>query len=179
MSQQPLYNGEGIGFLYLPQAAILHIPFALLPGPANEITWRILTIGVYALGLYRLSSLYSPVKRSRVFLLATLIALPIAFAGARNGQTTLLITGLMMLAAHSLTDSHWNRCALFLTAALAFKPSVLPFLLVLALFYRPLIGRLILGGFILAGLPYLTQTPRYVTSQYLAFGNSFQVTMDY
>ena len=179
MSAEPLYDGEGSGFLYLPQAAILHVPFALLGHPLGSIVWRGVTIGVFAFGLSRLCQFSRHRNPAQVFFLATLIALPNCVSAARNGQTTLLLTGLMMLTVHGLAHARWNFCAVCLSAAIAFKPSVAPFLLTVAALHRPLWGRLLLGGMIVGAFPYLTQHRSYVTEQYQAFANSFIVTIDH
>jgi len=52
-----IYRGSGTGFLYCPQAAIAFVPFAWLPTTPREIAWRVLTIGVFAAGVWRLSRL--------------------------------------------------------------------------------------------------------------------------
>ena len=36
-----LYAEGGSGFIYLPQAAILYVPFTFLPRPLEVIAWRI------------------------------------------------------------------------------------------------------------------------------------------
>src|SRR5205085_4670412 len=54
-NEAPLYNGGGTGFIYPPQAALLHLPFLLLPKLAYEFAWRLATVGLFAAGVYRLS----------------------------------------------------------------------------------------------------------------------------
>jgi len=163
---QPLYNHWGVGFLYLPQAAILHIPFALLPRIPSEILWRGFTIGIFALGLHRLCRLSEPGHHVRLFPMATCISVPLAFPAARNGQATLLIAGLLLLAIDELVSRRWNRSAALVCLAIAFKPLALPFALVIAAVHRPLLWRVGLGLLIVAIFPYLTQERDYVTGQY-------------
>jgi hypothetical protein len=166
VDRQPLYNGWGVGFLYLPQAAILHIPFAQLPRVPAEILWRGLTIGIFALGLRRLCRLSEIDHHTRLFPMATCISIPLAFAAARNGQATLLIAGLILLAIDELVSRRWNRSAALLCLAFAFKPLALPTALVIAAVHRPLLWRIGLGLLIVAIVPYLTQEWNYVTGQY-------------
>jgi hypothetical protein len=163
---QPLYNGWGVGFIYLPQAAILHLPFGQLPRVPDEILWRALTIGIYALGLRRLCALSEQDHHVRLFPMATCVSIPLAFAAARNGQATLLLAGLLMLAVDDLVCRRWNRSAAFLCLAFAFKPLALPLVLVIATLHRPMTWRVTLGMLTVAVVPYLTQDWRYVTGQY-------------
>ena len=128
MAGEALYNGRGEGFIYLPHAAILHVPFALLSHAPGELLWRLLTIGAFALGLRRLCGLSEREHGIHLFPLVTCITLPLAFAAAQNGQTTTLITGLTMLAVADVVDRRWSRASTLLCLALAFKPIGLPFL---------------------------------------------------
>ena len=75
-----IYNSTGHGFLYLPSAAILFAPFATLPNVASEIAWRVLTIGSFAVGIRRLSTLAGRGLSVDLFPLLTLAALPPALS---------------------------------------------------------------------------------------------------
>ncbi|HSQ78075.1 MAG TPA: glycosyltransferase 87 family protein, partial [Nitrospirota bacterium] len=58
LAGETIYNHPGVGgFVYLPQAAILFIPFSLLPVLAGEVLWRLVNIGVFALGIHGLARL--------------------------------------------------------------------------------------------------------------------------
>src|SRR5512132_746242 len=47
-----LYDLSGIGgFTYFPQAAILIVPFALLPPMVGEVAWRLVNVAVFAFSL--------------------------------------------------------------------------------------------------------------------------------
>src|SRR3990172_7891217 len=49
---QGLYDGSGVGgFVYFPQAAILFAPFAMIPQTMGEVFWRLVNLGVFAVGL--------------------------------------------------------------------------------------------------------------------------------
>src|SRR5258708_40254772 len=48
LAGQDLYAEGGMGFIYLPQSAVLYVPFALLPRAGEHILWRIVTIGLFA-----------------------------------------------------------------------------------------------------------------------------------
>ena len=47
-----MYNGTGRGFIYLPQAAILYVPFAMLPVPLGGLLWRAISLSVFAVWAY-------------------------------------------------------------------------------------------------------------------------------
>jgi hypothetical protein len=175
---QPLYNHWGVGFLYLPQAAILHIPFAQLPRVPAEILWRGFTIGIFALGIHRLCRLSERGHSVRLFPMATCVSIPLAFSAARNGQATLLIAGLVLLVIGELVNRRWNRVTALLCLAIAFKPLALPTALVVAVLHRPLLWRVGLGLLIVAMVPYLTQEGSYVTGQYYECGVAMRIAAD-
>lgn len=164
-----LYRSDGRGFLYLPQAAILFIPFTLLPHTLSEIVWRLLTIGVFSIGVFRFCRTAETSSGVRLFPLVTCVAIPLACSAARNGQATLIIAGLMMLAIEELSLQHWGRAAVLLCVGLAFKPLILVLILLVAGIYRPMLVRLLLGIGVVAALPYLAGDWKYATAQYFAF----------
>jgi hypothetical protein len=163
-----LYEPGGRGFLYLPQAAILYIPFAVLPRVPSEIAWRILSVGVFAAGVFRLCRLAESTSGARLFPLVTCVTIPLAWSAARNGQATLIMAGLMMLAVHETAERRWSRGAAMLCLGVAFKPLTMVLALLVAANYRPIAGRLAFGIGLLLVLPYLTQDYDYVTAQYVA-----------
>lgn len=162
-----LYLNTGRGFLYLPQAALLHIPFSLLPTTLGEIGWRFLTISLFAFGSWRLCRLFEQSHNIRLFLPMTLLVLPLSSSGARNGQATLIIAGLMMLAACELALHRWNRATALLCLGFAFKPLTLVLMLLAGGVHRTMVWRLLLGTALVLIAPYLTQSPAYVTAQYV------------
>lgn len=177
-AQQPLYNQIGKGFLYLPHAAVLQTPFAALPEGWAEVAWRTVTIGLFALGVHRLARLAEGRAAGDRFGWMTLVAIPLGFSAARNGQAQLIVAGLAMLTAEALCRRQWNRAAACLWIGLAFKPVMLPFLLVAGVLHAPLRWRLALGGVLFVVSPGLGQSAEYVISQYQAFGESFQRTTE-
>lgn len=165
-----LYDLSGVGgFTYLPQAAILFLPFSLLPEIAGEVAWRLANLAVFAVGLRGLARLAAKGPERELFPLATLVSIPLAWDCARNGQATLIMTGLMLLAVTDLAGRRWWRSALWLSLSVAVKPIaiVLP-LLVLAL-HRQMTRRVPLAIAAAAVLPFLAQHPSYVLEQYAAF----------
>jgi alpha-1,2-mannosyltransferase len=165
-----LYDLSGVGgFTYLPQAAILFIPFSLLPEITGEVVWRAVNIAVFVLGIRSFTRLAAARTVRDLFPLVTLVALPLAWDCARNGQATLIMTGLMLLAVVDLARERWWRSALWLSLSVAVKPIaiVLP-LLVMAL-DRPMAWRVPAALAVLALLPFAAQHPTYVLEQYAGF----------
>ncbi len=164
-----LYEFTGIGgFTYLPHAAILFIPFALLPPLAGEVLWRLLNIAVFAVGLSGFARLAGERSGKDLFPLMTLVTLPLAWGCARNGQATLLMTGFMLLAAADLARSRWWRSTLWLALAVAVKPLAIVLVLIIGARERHMTLRLAAGMALLALFPFATQHPAYVAGQYAA-----------
>src|SRR5579872_3076759 len=163
---EDLYISGGRGFLYLPQAAILALPFHLMPRFPAEFLWRLMTIGVYALGVHRLCRLACPRRGSNLFVLASCVAAPLAWSSALNGQSTLTIAGLMMLAAHDITQRRYWRAAALLAFGVAVKPLAIVMLLLLAAIWRPMGFRLLTACLVAFAVPWLAQSPAYVSAQY-------------
>jgi alpha-1,2-mannosyltransferase len=161
------YDGSGIGgFVYFPQAAILFIPFALLPKIIGQVLWRFVSIGVFAAGLYYFMQLVAGSARKNIFLLATLISIPLAWDCVRNGQSTLIMAGLMLLAVVCASQSRWWPAALLLTLSVAFKPLALVLWLLVLVLYRPMTWRLLLALGAVLLFPFLIQNYAYVMQQY-------------
>src|SRR5271169_2865012 len=75
-----LYDGSGVGgFVYLPQAAILFIPLALLPRVLCEVLWRVVNIGTFAAGLRSFSLHAGERSGNDLFPLMTLVTIPFAW----------------------------------------------------------------------------------------------------
>jgi hypothetical protein len=171
---EPIYQTQGRGFVYLPQAAVLFTPITGFPDALGEILWRCLTIGCFALGFARLAALAGDVDRTR-FLYLSLLAGLLAADCARNGQSTLLMGGLMMLASADLAHQRFGRAALWLSLGLAVKPLSVVMLLLAAALYAPLRWRLGLGVLAVCLFPFLTQEPAYVWEQYQAAGDELRL----
>jgi len=165
-----LYNGTGVdGFVYLPQAAVLFIPFALLPRMLAELLWRFLIIGIFAAGIHRFSQLVTERVQKNLFTFMSLLSIPLAWDCARNGQATLAITGLMLLAVVDVSRERWWRAAVWLAVSVALKPLSLVLVLLIMAIDRPMTVRLFVAMTVTAVLPFLSQSPSYVLQQYAAF----------
>jgi len=159
-------------FLYFPQAAILLIPFAILPDTASEIVWRCFSIGVLAWAMWRLAGMVRPTVSGRFtrggyFLLLTLLTAPVAAGSANCGQMNLMMAATMVLGAVEVARHRWWWATLWLALGVALKPQVLVLLLLLAALYRPMRWRAALGLAAVLLLPFLTQRPQFAYHQYL------------
>lgn len=169
-----IYKHIGVGgFTYLPQAAILFVPFSVIPRIAGEVLWRFVNIGVFAWGVYRSAGLLRTQRDREYFPLVTLIALPMAWDCARNGQATLAMTGLMLLAVVDAAHRKWWRTVLWLSLGISIKPLMIVLALLLIAIDRPLTWRGVVGMVVTAFIPFLTQHPGYVLDQYIACWRNF------
>jgi alpha-1,2-mannosyltransferase len=176
MAGADLYNDTGHGFLYLPIAAALFAPFAWLPAVAGEIAWRLVAIGGFAFGVYRLCNIARVRQKVGTFALLTFASLPPALACARNGQSTLIMAGLMMIACVDLAEGRRNRAVLWASLAVALKPLAVVLLLLLPFLDRRLAARAALGLVAVLCLPFLLQSPSYVLDQYVKCGQMFRAS---
>src|SRR5437588_593427 len=72
LAEQPLYQNNGRGFIYLPQSAVLYTALAKLPFALSEAVWRLLSLSLFSWGLYRFTALLTdqqPHKLPGFFLL--------------------------------------------------------------------------------------------------------------
>lgn len=172
-SGQGLYDGSGVGgFVYFPQAAILFAPFAMIPQTTGEVLWRLLNTGVFALGLRSFAWLGHERPGRNFFPMMTLVAIPLAWDCARNGQATLIMAGLMLLAVADIARCRWWRAVIWLSFSVAVKPLAIVLVLLVMAVDRPMTWRLLLGMAAVAVAPFLTQSPAYVLQQYAAFLNN-------
>jgi hypothetical protein len=169
-----IYHHIGVGgFTYLPQAAILFIPFSLFSVIAGEVVWRLVNIAVFALGIFHFAGLAGERSGKTFFPLMTLATLPMAWDCARNGQATLALTGLMLLAIVDVAQQRWWRATLWLSLGISVKPLMIVLILLIMAIDRPMSWRIAAGMLVTALVPFLTQHPGYVIEQYAACWKNF------
>lgn len=171
---KPLYNLRGHGFLYLPQAALTFAPWAVMPHETGEIAWRLFNMAVMAAAVVRLTKLLN--GDGRWFFAISASSALMDWGCARNGQSTLLITGMMVFAISDLSDRNWWRAAAMLALAFAVKPLVFVLILLVAVVYPQVSWRLAISLLVAAIIPFATQQTEYVVEQYLACVESLKVT---
>jgi len=163
---EPLYDGTGGGFIYLPHAAVLFMPFTLLSWTGAAAAWRLVNVGVFAIGVWSLTGL---VRRDQPRLSWLLVSVPVvllSWSAARHGQMTLTMGGLMLLAVVDVCDRRWWRATVWLILATALKPLSAVLVLLAAALYPRTSWRLAVGALAAAALPFLAQQPAYVLEQY-------------
>ncbi len=161
-----VYVFGGMGYLYMPQSAILFTPFTWLPRLSGEIIFRVISIAALA---FSLREFLKPFQ-IKLFPMATLFTLALLASSARNGQMNVLMVALMFFSLAQLQKEHWTKAAILLMLCFAFKTtSIVLVLLVAALYFKPMAWRLFLGGLIVFAFPFLTQKPDYVISQYFQY----------
>ena len=171
-SESP-YDLTQVGYLYLPQEAILYTPFRILPKPVGEPLWRWAGLALLAVGLWRAAGVLAPANRDRLFLGATLLAFPAALSSARNGQVNLHLAGLMLLTVADLARARWNAATLWLLLSVMLKPIALAPALLAAACYPALRPRLAGGLLLCLAAAWIHPDPSYVTLQYRIFWQKF------
>jgi len=166
----PLYTNWR-GFVYPPVIAFFFSLFTHLPPPLAAVLWRLLTAGVFLIGMGALlrSGIFHRIPRASHGLVFVAL-LPLSVGNLDNAQANPLIAGLMTLSVAAVQWEAWNLCALAVAIATTFKiyPVALALLLCL-LRPRQLWWRIPLF-LVLAGLlPFAVQNPHYVSGQYHAW----------
>ena len=165
MAGEPMYEMSGRGFLYFPQAAIVYAPFASVGDPWGDILWRFCGIALFGWSILRISRVMAP-GDPEFHLGIVFVSALLCFSCLRNGQSTLPMTALMLLAAECIYQRRWNRAALCLALGFAVKPLVLVMLLLAAAVVPQLRVRLAVGLVLVLLTPFLLQNPAYVLEQY-------------
>ncbi len=167
LAEEDLYSPGISGFVYFPQSAILYTPFTWPPKRIGEVLWRLVSLGLYATSIWRLTRLAPGSGATNLFLMVSLLSLPAALGSARNGQVNMPLAALMIHAAVDLADGRWTRVAAALSLALALKPIAIVMLLLVAAFYRQTRRPLLVGFVMVALLPWLHGDPAFVWRQHL------------
>jgi hypothetical protein len=156
------------GFLYLPASLVLFTPFALLGPGVGGILWCVLSAGLYASGLLRVSWQLSS-KRSWQVLGVALVAVWFSLkANLSDGQAQVVVTGLLLHAAANLRQMRWPQAAAQLALAVAIKPIALAALGLAFVLYLPLRKWLLLAALFVVLLPFLYPDPSFVATVYRA-----------
>lgn len=160
----------GHGFLYLPQAGILHLPFAActqLTGwdLAGDVVWRIFSWTMLAISCWRFVKLLPTpmnLEQWRVALITSMLGL----SCLRIGQSTILLTATLLLGCEAWSQARFTRAALWLGLAVAIKPLAIVAVLLLGATSAPMRLRLLISMLVVLLFPFATQRPDYVVQQY-------------
>ncbi len=162
-------NKLGHGFLYLPHAAIVYVPFAVSPEPWGDILWRGLALFTFALGVVRLTKL---LESESVVVLGTVatVATIMSISCLRIGQSTLPMAGLMMLSVEAMHRRSWSSSTMWLILAVILKPLAIVLVLLAGVLQPHMRLRLLLGLAIAIPLPFAFQGWSYVAWQFQECG---------
>jgi hypothetical protein len=155
-------------YRYSPAVAALFAPLASMSDALGGALWRLLSAGVYVAALLwwtraGLPRALTPAQRAGLFLLA----LPLSVPSLHNGQSNVLVLGLLLAAVTAATVERWNLAACCLAAACLFKVYPLVVGLLLALLCpRRFATRWVAAAAAGLALPFLLQEPGYVAGQY-------------
>jgi hypothetical protein len=128
---------------------------------------------VFSLGIFQFAGLAGGRTGKKFFPLMTLVTLPMAWDCARNGQATLALTGLMLLAVVDVAQQRWWRATLWLSLGISVKPLMIVLVLLIMAIDRPMSWRIAVGMLVTALVPFLTQHSGYVMEQYAACLKNF------
>jgi hypothetical protein len=160
-------TGATGGFLYLPQSAILQIPFALLPFRLAQIMWMILNISLLALSCLYIVKLWKNIPKNILYFFVSVITIALSYDSLRNGQMNIILTVLIVFVAYNLAHNRYKTCIILSILGTALKPQmIIPLLLVVGVYPKRCIFTAIIGMIILFLFPFLCQHPDYVIGQY-------------
>jgi hypothetical protein len=155
-------------FRYSPLAAALLAPWSAFSDRAGSVTWRLFNAAFYLVALVWWARAVLPIclNRSQLALL-TLLAVPLSIGCLNNGQSNVLLIGLLLGGTAAVHTGRWNLAAGCMALAVLFKVYPLALALLIALVHPRKFGlrfgvALVLG----LGLPLLFQDPGYVARQY-------------
>lgn len=161
-----MYGTGEEGYLYLPHAAVAFTPFAYLPSGFAELLWRLVSIGAYAWGVWRLTQRLFLRDAGLAFLVATMLAIPAAMGSASNGQTNVLMGGAIALGAVSIIEKRWWLACVWMALLVICKPTALAVVgLVGATYFRPMWWRLAIAGVLVGSAMFVHPSPTYVLDQ--------------
>jgi hypothetical protein len=178
MAGTDLYKatGEFDIYRYSPLVTVLLVPLASLPVWLGGVLWRILDVGVYLAALTWWSRAVLPriLTRTHRAMLFLLVVVP-SIGSVINGQSNLLVMGLLLAALAAVTEERWNLASTLVALACLFKLYPIAVGLLLALIYpRRFLVRLVAALIVGFALPFVLQNPAYVARQYTDWAQQLQ-----
>ena len=170
-ARQPLYDGPQ-GFLYTPTFALLFSFLLDVPVYLTDLLWRLFIIGLYFLAISQMTQVLQT-NHSKPLLgwlgLISLVAVPIAFSGLRNGQLNVVLISVMVLTCCQILKKQWNTAAVLLALTISLKPTFIVFFLLATTLFRPLWSRVPPLLLIFIALPLVSGGWKYGIEQYGGF----------
>ena len=174
LHQQPLYHCHGNGcFVYLPTSAVFFIPLGVLPLKMAALIFRLLSLIIFTQGMYCFCRDITAYDLKRTFFIVLAVTVLLSQAALFVGQLHMIMAGLILLSASSIAREKWWRAAIFLSVAVALKPTAIVFCALIATLYpRTALKQIILVTVLLSSV-FLTQSSHYVITQYQGFAQEF------
>jgi hypothetical protein len=163
-------------YRYSPLVTVLFVPLTWLPEALGGVIWRLANVGVFLAALRWWCRAALPLSLNRTYraYILLLVVIP-ALSSINNGQSNLMVIGLLMAAVAALAEERWNFSAAMVALAGFFKVYPISLGLLLALLYARRFGaRLALALLVGLALPFLFQEPSYVSGQYAQWANHLQ-----
>lgn len=160
------HSEAGTGFIYLPQAAIMYMPFSLFPPCAARILWRIALIILMLVMTYRL---HGSIKQHSQYHNTALLSAVMIFLGvssAITGQMNIVLVAFTLFATIAIAHEQWRQASLWLVLAFAAKPTAIVILLLAIGSYKELRKTTLLYLIIMLLAPFAFQHSDYVLAQY-------------
>jgi hypothetical protein len=172
-----VFSSTGLDvYRYSPIVAVSFVSLGYLPLGLGGVIWRLLGCGVYVFALLwwgRSLMRSNPASKNdenadrnwlAIFLL---LVLPLSLDNLNNGQSNVLMIGLVMVSVLACGASRWNLAAVCAAAACLLKVYPLASAMLLAVVYsRRFTLRFLLALAIGILLPFALQRPDYVVEQY-------------
>jgi hypothetical protein len=168
-------------YRYSPLVAAIFIPLGFLPTWLGGVLWRLLGGAVYAAALIWwgrfLLARTVPASRQRIpdrnwLAILFLLVLPLSLDNLNNGQSNLLMIGMIMFSILACGSQLWTLAAVCAAAACLLKVYPLVVAMLLSMVHPRRFGpRFVIA--LAAGilLPFVLQRPSYVLEQYQSWAH--------
>jgi hypothetical protein len=154
-------------YRYSPLVTVLFIPSSLLPDGVGGLLWRVLNAAIFLAAAQWWLRLLPFSLSSRQRAIFFLMMAPLAAGNLHNGQSNLLVVGLLISGIAAMRRDRWNLAAACVVLACLFKLYPLAVGLLLSACYPRRFGpRFLAALFLGLALPFLLQNPAYVGHQY-------------
>jgi hypothetical protein len=158
-------------YRYSPIVAASFTPLALLPDRLGTVLWRLLNASIFlaALCWWSKTTWTCDGTRSRRAILCLLVV-PLAIGNLNNGQSNMLVIGLLVAGVAAFAEERWSLAAGSVAVACLIKVYPISVGMLMALLaprrFLPRFALVLAAGIV---LPFLLQDPQYVWNQYAAW----------
>ncbi|UVK47321.1 DUF2029 domain-containing protein [Mesorhizobium sp. AR07] len=172
LAGRPLYDLQSeMGYLYAPAFAALYVPFLKLGPHLGGLVWHVLGFTVLTLAAMRQVRKLGGQDLTWLLSFGLFLALPIALAAIRNGQSTILLTGACWLLTLSALEGRRAETFFWASLAIIAKPTAIIMLLLTGALRPRLIPVLVLAALFVLALPYIFAPAAYLNDQYRDFAH--------